>query len=194
MKAMLLLVPLVVVSTGAAQAPSPADAAAGVWQQSARRDNADSYTYTRYLLVGRFLGAAPIAGRPALRVDCIPPSASGRAKFLGANLLVGTALQIKYVEPEEIRGIQFYPKIAVRYRLDDARDERQGQWPAGTDRVPTAKPSDQDSATIPKDALKRILRAHSVAIIADDAHGAPLEMHFDIADASAVKSGCNVDE
>ncbi len=189
-----LLVPLaLLLSSAEAQPPSPAATAETGWQQSQRRDNADAYTFTRYTLIGAFLTSAPIAEYPQLRVDCIPAAGSRRPRFLTANLLVGTTLKIAYVEPEEIRGIQYFPKVAVRFRLD-ARAEEQEQWPAGTDRVPTARPSDRTAATIPKDTLKRILRAHTVTIIADDERGKTLEMRFDLPDSTGVRNACPVEE
>jgi hypothetical protein len=65
---------------------------------------------------------------------------------------------------------------------------------AGRDRPDsTAKPSDKTSATIPKDALKRILRAHTAVITLDDEHDAPIEMQFEIADSAAVKAACQIE-
>jgi hypothetical protein len=164
------------------------------WRQSQHRDAADSYTFTRFELRGKFLSSSPAqaADRPTLTVDCIPSAPSHRSKLLGADLLVGTTLQILYVEPEDIHGIDYFPEIEVRYRTDGAGEQRQ-KWPAGTDRIPTAKPSDKTSATIPKDALKRILRAHTAVITLDDEHDAPIEMQFEIADSAAVKAACQIE-
>jgi hypothetical protein len=185
---LLSLVPLVCISFAAAQ-PAPSDQG---WGQAQKRDAADTYTFTHFTLIGRFANSAALADRPALTVDCIPRSSSGRAKFLAADLLVGKTLKIDWVEPQEIHGTNYFPKVAVEYRLDGAGGEQQ-QWSAGTDRVPTAKPSDKDSASVPKDALKKFLRAHTVVITAADEQGAPLEMRFDIADPAAIKASCNVD-
>jgi hypothetical protein len=80
----------------------------------------------------------------------------------------------------------------VRYRTDDSAEQEQ-KWAAGTDRIPTAKPSDKLSATIPRDALKQILRARSVAVSIDDEHGSPVEMRFDIPDPAAVEAACRIE-
>jgi hypothetical protein len=183
---------VVVSLLGASWALAQTASSAG-WHQSQHRDAADSYTFTRFELVGRFVGSsAAQADRPALRVDCIPGAHSHRAKFLVADLLVGTTLKILYVEPEEIRGIDYFPKVDVRYSTDGSSETAQ-QWPAGTDRIPTAKPSDKTSATVPKDALKKILRAHTAAITLTDEHDAPVELQFKIPDPAAVEAACRVD-
>jgi hypothetical protein len=98
---------------------------------------------------------------------------------------VGSALKIVYVEPEEIRGISYDPKIAIRLRTDDGKADREEQWSAGTDKA---------SASIPKESLKELLRAHTVAITADDDHGSQVAMKFEIPDSTLVEQGCNVDE
>ena len=177
----------------AAQPAAQAPAADHGWHQSQARDAADTYTFTRFTLVGRFLGSsAQPADRPALSVDCIPRTDSTHARFLGADLLVGTTLKIDYVEPAEIRGTNYYPKVAVEYRLD-AREAEQQQWPAGTDRIPTARPSDKLSASVPRGTLRQMLHAHTVVITASDEHGAPIEMQFDIPDPTPVEAACHVD-
>jgi len=186
----LVLIPLAWAACGLAQPLAPP---AG-WQQSQQRDPADTYTFTRFTLLGRFLNPPPTesADRPALRVECIPTSTQHRSKFLGADLLVGTALKILYVEPEEIRGTNYFPEVAVRYRTDGAKQDEQ-KWQAGTDRIPTAKPSDKTSATIPRETLKKMLHAQSVAITVDSDRGAPLEMQFDMPSAAAVEAACRVE-
>jgi hypothetical protein len=190
--ALLVLVTIAASALAAAQetGTSPADHA---WQTSQHSDPAGTYTFTRFTLAGRFVGSS-LANSPAITVDCIPRGASSHAKFLTADLLVGTNLKIDWVEPEEIRGTSYFPKVGVEYRLDGASAGGQQEWQAGTDRVPTGKPSDQASATIPKDALKRILRAHTVSITAEDAQGAPLQMQFDIPDTASLRAACRVDE
>jgi hypothetical protein len=178
-------------SLGFAQsAPQPLSPQHG-WQPSQQTNVPDAYTYTRFTLAGKFPTPtqAEASVRPALVVDCIPGTGSDHPKgrFLAAHLLVGTPLQIRWVEvaiPENANGIWYPPKVAVQYRADDAHPERD-QWPAGTDKT---------SASIPKGALKEILRAHTVAITAADADGSRLPMQFDMSDAAPVKDGCNLDE
>ena len=162
------------------------------WQQAQQRDAADTYTFTRFTLVGKFFGSDAVADRPALVVDCIPPGSSQRSKFLAADLLVGKTLKILYVEPEEIRGTNYFPEVAVRYRTDSAGQVKR-RWPAGTDRIPTAKPSDKTSATVPRDALKKMLMAHTVAITLDDEHGSPIQMQFDMPSNAPVEAACRAE-
>jgi hypothetical protein len=189
----LLVLATVAASTLAVAQQMGASAADPAWQTSQHSDPAGTYTFTRFTLAGRFVGSS-LTNSPAITVDCIPRGASSHAKYLTADLLVGTTLKIDWVEPEEIRGTNYFPKVGVEYRLDGAAAGGHQEWQAGTDRVPTGKPSDQVSATIPKDALKRILRAHTVTITAADAQGAPLQMQFDIPDTTSLRAACRVDE
>jgi hypothetical protein len=93
-------------------------------------------------------------------------------------------LKIVYVEPEEIHGTSYYPKIAIRYRMDNSKEEP-GKWSPGTE---------QASVSIPEGSLKKMLRAHTVEITAEDDRGLPIVMQFDMPDPSAVEAGCNVDD
>jgi len=190
---LLLLASLAWASAGLAQSTPPPGSAAS-WQQAQHRDAADTYTFTRFTLVGKFV--TPVtdtpADRPALTIDCIPPGGSHRSKLLAADLLVGTPLKILYVEPEEIRGTNYFPKVAVRYRTDNSSEDEQ-RWPAGTDVIPSAKPSDKISATVPKDALKRMLRARTVAITISSDHGPPVQMQFDMPNPGPVEAACRVE-
>lgn len=185
---LLLLVALAWASFGFAQSTPQRPSSAQMWQTSQKTDPAGTMTFTRFTLAGKFLSPPHVKApnRPALTVDCIPANEShhSKGKFLAANLLVGAVLKIVYVEPEEIRGTSYYPKVAVRVRMDDAQDE-EGQWSSGTDKI---------STSIPKDSLKKILRAHTVAITADDPSGAQIAMRFDMPDPTAVEEACNVDE
>jgi hypothetical protein len=184
----LLIVSLAAASYGFAQPAPQQPSSAHAWQQSQKADTAGSFTYTQFSLAGKFLSPPhdKTAGRPALVLDCIPGSGSHPAKgrLLGANLLVGMTLKIVYVEPEEIRGTSYFPKVLARYQFDGAKAE-EDKWTAGTDKT---------SISIPKDALKQLLRARSVAITTDDDHGSPVAMQFDIPDSTIVEQGCHVDE
>jgi hypothetical protein len=185
--ALFLLLPLVWASCGFAQPPQPS-ASAKLWQQSQNSDAARALTYTRFTLTGKF-PAPPhdqAVNRPALALDCIPGTGSHphKGKLLAANLLAGSALKIVYVEPEEIHGTSYFPKVVVRYRIDAAREE-EDKWATGTDKT---------SISIPKDALKKILRAHSVTISAEDDRGSQFAMQFDVPDPALVEDACNVDE
>jgi hypothetical protein len=185
---LLLLVPLAS-PTLAIAGPAPQQPSSGlVWQQSERTNTAEAYTFSRFTLVDKFLTPLPDVdpNRPALVVDCIPAKESRRGKgtFLAGNLFVGTTLKIAYVEPEEIRGINYFPMVAVRYHTDNAKDEEQ-KWSPG---------SDKTSASIDKHSLKKILRARTFAITADDTRGSQVTMQFDMPDPTLVEEACHVDE
>jgi len=177
---LLLLVPLAWGSLVFAQPAPQQPPSAHAWRQA--------YTFTRFTLAAKMTTRHDnLPNRATLVVDCIPGNGSNPAngRFLAANFLVGTTLKIIYVEPEEIRGTSYFPKVVVRYRVDDAKDEQEEQWSAGTAKT---------SASIPKDSLKKILRAHTVAMTVDDDHGTPLILQFDMPDPRLVEDACNVDE
>jgi hypothetical protein len=184
---LLVLLPLASASFGIAQPPPQQPASAHAWQQSQKSDSGSTYTYTQFTLPGKFLSSPndQAASRPALVLDCIPGAGSHAAKgrLLAGNLVVGTTLKIVYVEPEEIRGTSYNPKVVVRYHADDTK-EQEDKWTPGTDKI---------SASIPKESLKQLLRAHTVAITADDDHGSQVAMQFDMPDPTLVEQGCNVD-
>ena len=170
---LLLLVPLAWPSFDFAAPALPQPSSANVWQQAQKTNAADAFTYSRFTLEGKFLTPSHdlVTNRPAFVVDCIPAKESPRGKstFLTGSLVVGTTLKIVYVEPEEIRGISYFPKVVVRYRTDDAKKAEQEQW---------SPSSDKASASVPKHSLKEILRAHTVAITANDDHGRKIAMRF----------------
>jgi len=93
-------------------------------------------------------------------------------------------MKIDYVEPLEIHGTSYYPKISIRYRLDDAKEEEE-KWAPGPDKA---------SAIIPKDWLKKILRAHTVEISGNNDQGSQLAMQFDLPASTPVEDACNVDD
>jgi isochorismate synthase EntC len=72
----------------------------------------------------------------------------------------------------------------VRYRINDAKDEEEKWSPA----------ADKASASIPKDWLKKIVRAQTVDITVADEHGSQIVMKFDMPDPVSVEAACNVDE
>jgi hypothetical protein len=65
------------------------------------------------------------------------------------------------------------------------------KWSPGTDKTSAPVPT---SASIPVDAVKKMLRAHTVEITAEDAGGAPVVIQFDMPNPATVEEGCNVDE
>jgi hypothetical protein len=184
----LLLVPIAWASLAQAQ-QSPQSPPAHVWRASQATDAARTLTFTRFTLAGKFLSSPhnQDANRPALTMDCIPATGShpSKGKFLAGNLVVGTTMKIIYVEPEEIHGTSYEQKVAVRYRTDDGSDEERENWSPGLDKI---------STSIPKDSLKKILRARTVSISLDDERGSELAMQFDMPDPAQVEAACNVDE
>src|SRR5580700_5522779 len=164
------------------------------WQQSQKTDAAAGTEYTRFALTGKFVKSpqGDAANGPTLALDCVPGKESYRHKsrFVGGNLVVGSPLKVHYEEPEEIHGTSYYPKVSIRYRLDGAKEETE-RWSPGTDKPSASVPV---SASIPIEAVRKILRAHTVEITAEDAGGAPVMIHFDMPDPAAVEEGCNVDE
>jgi hypothetical protein len=183
-----LLVPLALASFGLSAIPPQLPSSAHPWRQTQRTDAASGTSSTRFTLVGKFLKApeGDISNRPAMVVDCIPGKGSDHSKgrFVAASLLTGINLKIDYVEPEEIHGTSYYPKVSVRYRINDTKDE-EGKWSPGTDKT---------SASIPKDSLKKILRAQTVDITTNDEHQSQIVMKFDLPDPTPVEAACNVDE
>jgi len=184
----LLLMALSLTSVGfsgmAAQEPSSAH----VWRESVKTDAARGTVYNRYTLTGKFLKApqrGDASNRPALVVDCnSAKERKGKAKFVSASLLVGASLKIDYVEPSEIRGTSYYPKVSARYRMNDGKEEQEN-WDPG---------NDKGSASISKDALKKMLRGQTVDITVNDDTGTPIVMKFDMPNATSVEQGCNVDD
>ena len=185
---LLLLVPLACPNPGIAASAPHQPSSELAWQQSEGTNSAEAYTFSRFTLVGKFLTPLPdvVPNHPALVVDCIPAKESprGRGTFLAGTLLVGTTLKIVYVEPELIRGTNYFPMVAVRYHANNARDQKQ-EWPPR---------SNNTSASIDKGLLKKILRARTIEISTVDNRGSKVAMQFDIPDPSPVEAACHVDE
>ncbi len=183
---LLLLVPLVLASLGFSAMAPQTPSSAHVWRQSQKTDAARGITYTQFTLTGKFPKPPQpeVTNRPALVVDCAPNKRSRESKFASAELLVGVPLKIDYVEPSEIRGTSYYPKVAVRYRVDDAKEEQEN-WDPGTDKA---------STSLSKDVLKKILRAHTLQITASDDKGSPIVMQFDMPDSKPVETSCHLND
>jgi hypothetical protein len=155
------------------------------WRQTQRTDPVRG-EYTRYSVAGKFIKSPPgdESGRPLLVVDCGTYNRSHKSKFFRGILVVGDPLKIDWVEPEEIRGISYFPKVDVVYRLNDAKEEKE-EWTPSTDKT---------SASFSKGSLEKMLRAHTVEITAQDKNGSPIVMQFDMPDPTPVEGGCEVDE
>jgi hypothetical protein len=183
----LMLLGCTSVAFTAAAAQQPSEVLA--WRQSQKTTTTDpytAYTYTRFSLVGRYAaGNNQSADPPALMIDCIPgaDSANSKGTYLATNLRVGSPLKIIYVEPEEIHGNSYFPEVAVKYTAGDSRDVRD-DWSVGADKT---------SVSVPRRALKKLLDARTVAIVAQDDHGAPLAIQFNMPDPTPVAESCNLD-
>ncbi|MGD0545934.1 MAG: hypothetical protein ABSB65_16130 [Candidatus Acidiferrales bacterium] len=179
----LLILPLAFASF-AFSAPTPQEPSTKEWRQTQRTDPVRG-EYTRYTLVGKFLQApsGDSTSRPSLVVDCGTYNRSHKSKFFRGTLVVGDPLKIDWVEPEEIHGIDYFPKVDVVYRLNDAKEDKE-QWTPSTDKT---------SASFSKGSLEKMLHAHTVEITAKDKSGSPISMQFDLPDASVLEQGCEVE-
>jgi hypothetical protein len=179
-----LVVALAYASFGLSAAVPQQAGSAQEWRQTERTD-AVRGAYTRYSLAGKFLKTPPgdASSRPSLVVDCSPYNRSGKPKFVRGTLVVGDPLKIDWVEPEEIKGISYFPKVLVVYRLDEGKQDKEDWSPA----------NDKTSATFSKGSLEKMLRARTVEISAEDARGSQVAMQFDMPVGTVVEQGCDVD-
>jgi hypothetical protein len=181
----LFFAPLVLATLGFSAVAPQQPSAAHVWRESQKPDDS---SIARFTLVGKFLKSpqGEVPNRPALVLDCNPVKMSHKSegKFVAGNVLVGIPLKIDYIEPEEIHGTSYYPKVVVHYRINDSKEEEE-KWTPGTDKL---------SAAISKDWVKKILRARTVEITAHDDRGKDIAMQFDVPDPAPVEAACNVDE
>jgi hypothetical protein len=120
--------------------------------------------------------------RPPDRV-MFEESKADRSKFGRRNLVVGDPLKIDWVEPEQIEVMSYYPKVAVVYRLNDGKEDKEN-WTPGTDKT---------SASFPKSSFEKILRAQTLELTAEDNRGSQVIMQFDLPDPTSVEQTCNVD-
>jgi hypothetical protein len=154
------------------------------WRQTQRTDPVRG-PYTRYTLAGKFqqVPSGDSTDRPSLVVDCGTYNRSHKSKFFRGTLVVGDPLKIDWVEPEQIEGISYFPKVDVVYRLNDSKEDKE-QW------TPSA---DKTSATFSKGSLEKMLRARSVEITTQDKSGSPIIMQFDMPDSTPLQQGCDVE-
>jgi hypothetical protein len=170
-------------SFGAFAKPQPA--AGPDWQESQRTDYHGA-PYTQFILTGRFVKRphGEVTAPPSLVVNCEPSKESrwSRVGFREATLRVGTNLKIDYIEPEEIRGMSYDPKVTVRYRLDDGKEEQE-EWAPGADKT---------SSLINKDTVRKFLGAHTVLISVNEDGAGEVEMQFDLPDPGKVSQACHL--
>jgi hypothetical protein len=153
------------------------------WQQTQKTDAARENSSTQFTLSGKFLTRPQkdAANPPTLVVNCKPHGSRG--KFSMAYVNVGAPLNIEYVEPDEIKaGTSYFPKVSVRYRLDDRKEEK-GQWTPGTEKT---------SASIPKAAFEKMLQARTVLIKVEEYRGGGISMQFDIPESTQLGTTCDL--
>ena len=180
-----LLLPLACMSLVWSSSAPQQTAPSQTWRQTQRTDPVRG-DYARFSLVGKFVNPprGDSSSRPSLVVDCDSYNRSHKPKFVRGTLVVGDPLKIDWVEPEEIHGTSYFPKVSVVYRLNDAKEEKE-EWTPSTSKT---------SASFPKGSLEKMLRAHTVEITTADKSGSPVVMQFDMPDATAIEQGCDVDE
>ena len=168
-------------SSSAASAASTAQ-----WRRTEKDDPNRGRTSVQFTLRGTFVKAprAEAPNRPAILVSCAPNERNAtEGRFADAQILVGSPVKIDYVEPLQLTtGNSYNLKVTVQLRIDDAKD-RERQWPAG---------ADKSSASIPKDAVKEMLRAHAVVMTVHEKDAGEVEMHFDMPDPSPVEKACDI--
>jgi hypothetical protein len=155
------------------------------WTESRESNAVESYNFTRFALEGTVASGASM--HPKLAVSCIPAANAGsgtRGKFLSASVHFGAPIKVEMIEPMEIHGLNYLPKVGVRYRTDGAKSDEKDFWTPGAEKT---------SAVIPRDVLKTLLAARSVSITASDDHGTPIAMTFDMPDNAPVRAACNFD-
>ncbi len=153
------------------------------WRQTQMTDGTP---YTRFSLTGKFLKrpAGDVSNPPVLAVDCGKGRGS-KGKLIDGNVQVGVPVKIHYVEPSEIHGTSYYPKVFVELRVDDDVKKEKRNWTPGKDKT---------SAVFSKYSLKKMLSAHTVEITTQDESGTDVVMQFDVpSDSKAVAQACDVD-
>lgn len=180
-----LFVPLALASLAFSAASPQQGASSQGWRQTERTD-AVRGKYTRFTLVGKFVKSPQgddASNRPAMIVDCSAYNRSHKSKFWRGSLVVGDPLKIDWVEPEQIEVMSYYPKVAVVYRLNDGKEDKEN-WTPGTNKT---------SASFPKNSFERILRAQTLELTAEDNRGSQVIMQFDMPDSTPVERTCDVD-
>ena len=179
-----LFVPLALASLAFSATSPQQQSSSQAWKQTQRTDTVRG-KYTRFTLVGKFVESAPgddASNRPAMVVDCSTYNRSHRSKFWRGSLVVGDPLKIDWVEPEQIEVMSYYPKVAVVYRLNDGKMDKEN-WTPGTDKK---------SASFPQSSFEKILRAQTLELTADDNRGSQVVMQFDLPDPTPVEQTCDV--
>lgn len=179
-----LLVPLALASLALSVRSQQQQSLSQGWKQSQLTDTVRG-AYTRFTLVGKFVKSpqGDASSRPAMVVDCSSYNRSHKSKFWRGSLVVGDPLKIDWVEPEQIEVMSYYPKVAVVYRVNDGKEDREN-WTPGTNKT---------SASFPKSSLQKILRTQTLELTAEDNHGLQVVIQFDMPDPTHVEQTCDVD-
>lgn len=168
------------------QSSSTPAASATQWRRTEKDDPNRGRTLIQFTLRGQFVKPprAEASNRPAILVSCTPNERNAsEGRFADAQILVGSPVKIDYVEPLELTtGNSYNLDVDVQLRLDDKKAQAM-QWPAG---------ADKNSASIPKDAVKEMLRAHAVVMTVREKDAGDVEMHFDMPDPSQVEKACDI--
>jgi hypothetical protein len=182
---LLALIPLLWASLAfPARAQQPPPSSGQAWRQTQVTDGAPS---TRFSLTGKFLKgpSGNVSNPPVLAIDCGSGRKANEGRLIAGNLLVGVPLKVNYVEPTEIHGTSYYPKVFVQVRMNDEAKKDKRQWTPGKDKT---------SAVFAKYTLQKLLRAHTVEFTVQDEIGDDIVMQFDVpSDSKAVEAACNVD-
>jgi hypothetical protein len=162
-----------------------AAASASEWRASQDTDNRGT-VYNQFSLTGKFIKEPPGGGSdpPTFVVRCKAPKGGGQAggKFLSASIRIGAPVKVDWVEPEVIHGTSYFPKVGVRYRLDEAKEYREELSPG----------NEKGSASVPKNSTKQLLRARSILMTVVDPSGADIKLQFDISDPAQVENACSL--
>jgi len=170
----------------AQQNPSSASSSSAQWRRTEKDDPNRERRLIQFTLKGSFLKSprTEAPNRPALLVSCVPDRHDAtEGKFSDAQILVGSPLKIDYVEPAQLTtGNSYNQDVDVQFRVDD-RKVQTLRWPAGADKI---------SAAIPKDAVKEMLRAHTVLMTVREKDAGELEMRFDMPDPAQIEKACDI--
>jgi hypothetical protein len=164
----------------AAAALAPQDTG---WVQTKKNDPERTNPLVQFTLTGKILTQTQKNASvppPTISVTCHPKGSRGR--FMSAHINLGTLLDVKYVEPQEIKGTSYDPKVDVRYRLDDGKEEKV-QW------NPTL---DKNSVSLAKDDLRRLLASHSVQYTMNENPSGEISVQFDLPDSTQLQSVCEL--
>jgi hypothetical protein len=158
------------------------------WQQSGKSDPSRGILTSQFTLTGGFVdpphGKEP--GPPSIVLNCEPLERKNgtEGKFVSGYIQVGAPLQVKYVEPDQIEGNSYLPKVDLTYHVDSEKPQ-DVQWPPR---------SDKTAVSLDKEAVRKILRGHTVVITVKDFFETPVVMQFDVPESSEVLSTCGIRE